>query len=504
MELVRLAFQEGVVPRSFGVGTLVMIPKAEPGQFRPINLLCVVYKLVASVINGRLMAAIKFDDALHGNMKGRGTGTAIMELKLHQQLRMKKDEPLYMVFLDLKKAYYSLNRERALEILRRYGVGRNILRILSTVWESDTLAPRRAGYFGKSFRPQRGVRAGDTVSPTIFNICVDAVVRHWRQHFQPTELEEFALFYVDDGLLAGPDKERVQEGMNRVAAAFEKLGLEMNASKTKYMVMRGGTLYRRERSEVYWRRCTGEGKSYDERMKEKVKCVKCGAEVVRPSLKRHQRSAYCKRARRTYRASPPTLERVATEEAETPAEEAALFEISIPAGWDEDVECPVPGCPYCIMSHQVNKRGLMRRHFRAKHWDDTIVVEEEGELPQCRRCGIFMKDANGEKHFSSVDCHYWSDRKVRREKAQKQNTVVPRTRFFVGEVELERVERFKYLGRIVDEDDDDFHAVDNQLAKARLKWGRFGRVLRTTGAPWSVLGYFYKAVVQAVHLRGAK
>ena len=60
------------------------------------------------------------------------------------------------------------------------------------------------------------------------------------------------------------------------------------------------------------------------------------------------------------------------------------------------------------------------------------------------------------------------------------------------------------MGCIVDKDNDDIHAVDNQLAKARLKWGRFGRVLRTTGAPWSVLGYFYKAVVQAVLLYGSE
>ena len=38
----------------------------------------------------------------------------------------------------------------------------------------------RAGlYYGKGFKGERGVTQGDPLSPTIFNVVVDAVVRHW-------------------------------------------------------------------------------------------------------------------------------------------------------------------------------------------------------------------------------------------------------------------------------------------------------------------------------------
>ena len=69
---------------------------------------------------------MKVDDALHGFRAGRGTGTAIMETKLLAQLRSRMDEPLFMIFLDLKKAYDTLNRPQAMRILEGYGVGRNI------------------------------------------------------------------------------------------------------------------------------------------------------------------------------------------------------------------------------------------------------------------------------------------------------------------------------------------------------------------------------------------
>ena len=38
----------------------------------------------------------------------------------------------------------------------------------------------RAGrYYRKGFKGERGVTQGDPLSPTIFNVVVDAVVRHW-------------------------------------------------------------------------------------------------------------------------------------------------------------------------------------------------------------------------------------------------------------------------------------------------------------------------------------
>ena len=36
-------------------------------------------------------------------------------------------------------------------------------------------------YYRKGFKGGRGVTQGDPLSPTIFNVVVDAVVRHWLQ-----------------------------------------------------------------------------------------------------------------------------------------------------------------------------------------------------------------------------------------------------------------------------------------------------------------------------------
>ena len=39
------------------------------------------------------------------------------------------------------------------------------------------VVPKAGRFYGRTFRTERGVTQGDPVSPTIFNILVDAVVR---------------------------------------------------------------------------------------------------------------------------------------------------------------------------------------------------------------------------------------------------------------------------------------------------------------------------------------
>ena len=69
------------------------------------------------ILNRHFTASIAYHYALHGFRAGRGTGTATLEAKLLRQLAALREEFLYVIFLDLTKAYDALDRSRCLEIL---------------------------------------------------------------------------------------------------------------------------------------------------------------------------------------------------------------------------------------------------------------------------------------------------------------------------------------------------------------------------------------------------
>ena len=98
-----------------------MTPKGRK-EYRGIGLVEVMWKVVAAILHRRLTASITYHDFLHVFWAVRGTGTATLEAKLLQQLAAMREEVLYVIFLDLHKAYDALDRSRCLEILEGYGV----------------------------------------------------------------------------------------------------------------------------------------------------------------------------------------------------------------------------------------------------------------------------------------------------------------------------------------------------------------------------------------------
>ena len=115
----------------------------------------------------------------------------------------------------------------------------------------------------------------------------------------------------------------------------------------------------------------------------------------------------------------------------------------------------------------------------------------------------FGKNVESVAHSESKICLKFAVKRRRYYKSRRQDHAKTVT-FNVGGVEIRNSQQFRYLGRILDSGDDDNHAALRQLARAREKWGRIGKVLRCEGANPRIMGYFYKAIVQAVLLYGSE
>jgi hypothetical protein len=101
-ELIRHCFDTGELSQSACFSTLVLIPKSD-GGVRGIGLLESVWKVMSMIIKERMSRTIQFDDMLHGFRPGRGTGTAILEARLHLDRSIQKGKTLSQIFLDCRK-----------------------------------------------------------------------------------------------------------------------------------------------------------------------------------------------------------------------------------------------------------------------------------------------------------------------------------------------------------------------------------------------------------------
>ena len=109
-----------------------------------------------------------------------------------------------------------------------------------------------------------------------------------------------ALFYADDGMIALSDPQWLQWAFTKLVRLFERVGLNTNIKKTVSMTCRPCTAAGNRLEEAYGLIMTGEGLTFWERKRERVKCGNFRKEVADGSLDSHHMSQHGKARERRW------------------------------------------------------------------------------------------------------------------------------------------------------------------------------------------------------------
>ena len=136
---------------------------------------------------------------------------------------------------------------------------------------------------------------GDPLSPTFFNVVVDAVVCHWvtlaveeAEKRGKEGRHQAALFYADDGMVASSNPRWLQWDFNALVGLFDCVGLHTNMGKTVSMTCRPFPTAGNQSEVAYRRKMTGKGLTYLERKREQVECGDYGKGMAAGSLEAHR------------------------------------------------------------------------------------------------------------------------------------------------------------------------------------------------------------------------
>ncbi len=432
----------GTIPQQLSWVVTVLIPKGG-GEYRGIGLLEPIWKVMERVMDTRL-ETINLHDSLHGCLAGRGTGMGIIEGKLAQQLAHLEQRPFFGVFLDLKKAFDAMDRDRCLAILALHGVGPQLIRLIRSFWESATNVCQAKGNYGRPFKAGRGVTQGGPLSAKLFNILVDGVVREWMRLMREslddsdgqlaTRMEElFAIFYVDDGYIASSDANFLQEALTLLVATFKRTGLATNTKKTQAMVCTPGRIRLQLLTDLYTH--LREGVAAGEETTRAVVCHVCNKTLQARSLRPHLENAH------------EIYQQVVVPN-DLLQERAGIRYKAERVGRKMPVKCPFPRCP-----GKLSSAYMLCRHFRDLHPMDSVEIWWEGHYPHCKRCAM-QCNPKYPRHIHSQVCQMGVERRTQRETAITAALALQQLFYVEGEV-LEKVDSFRYLGRILTQDNED-------------------------------------------------
>ena len=483
VELVQRCIAKRDVPRAFFYGILVIIPKDDQGGVRGIGLLEVIHKLISQIINLRMIRTINFCDEVHGFRRKRGTFTAIGETKIDMQVATCQSDTLYQVFVDLSKAYDSIDRERVLKLLKHYGMGPRLCACIEKVWDELVFVLRQSQFYSDKVSVDRGCTQGDVDSPPIFNIIIDAVLRIWLK--QASEKKSKSRFYADDGLMQNTNPAELQNDLNFIISMFARIGLKANEKKTKFMIVRGAKAPQ-ALSDIAYRNVNNGKKrrkvenTYQMRKKRDVECEICGKTMREVSLKRHMETQH--------------EAKLAKHEERKPSVRGNFILENFTKGRFNP--CPVPTCD----GGGYDTFGVYR-HFCNRHPEACIEIRGDKNVMQCNLCGMKCPDII--KHQKSDACRKNMQRR-KNEKHQDHQAQADKVKFYVNGKEIKRVTKFLYLGRWFAEDDDDTLSITSNINSARSRWNNIVNILKREGANAICMGRFCLTVVQAVLLHGAE
>jgi len=233
------------IPESWKRSKLVLLPKKTKDltekDFRPITITNITYKLMSSIMRSKIEIFCKdnkiFEEEQCGFMVKRRIEENILMLQLDAERAKRRKQTRFYAFLDLEKAFDSVNRTELLCLLTKKGLNKLIIDFIKNVYEEETCHV----YLNKeeigTIRKNRGIKQGCLMSPILFNLVINEIIISINNMWPTAEDDFNILAYADDCLLKGDSIGNIGAKIEEFNRVSEKFGLRINTKKSKIICM---------------------------------------------------------------------------------------------------------------------------------------------------------------------------------------------------------------------------------------------------------------------------
>ena len=241
-DICNASFDEGVFPEKNKIAKVIPSHKKGPtndvNNYRPISLLSVFSKIMEKLMVTRLNTYLEVHEVLYPNQYGfrSGYSTSPSLISITETIKKTIENKKFGcgVFIDLKKAFDTVNHDILLQKLEHYGIREEALS-----WFESYLTNRKQyvhlnGINSKTNKITCGVPQGSVLGPLLFLLYINDLPNI-------SEKLKFYLFADDTNIYLESDKLHILEKtMNK---ELEKLHewlcinrLSLNISKTNFVI----------------------------------------------------------------------------------------------------------------------------------------------------------------------------------------------------------------------------------------------------------------------------
>ena len=117
-------------------------------------------------------------DVRAGFRKGRGTRDPIANIRWIIEKAREFQKNIYFCFIDYAKAFDCVDHHKLLEILKEIGIPDHLTCLLRNLYAGQKATVRTGHGTADWFQIGKGVRQGCILSPSLFNLCAEYIMRN--------------------------------------------------------------------------------------------------------------------------------------------------------------------------------------------------------------------------------------------------------------------------------------------------------------------------------------
>ena len=240
LNIMNEIWRTGKFPEDWHKAVIIPIPKpgkdkTEATNYRPKALTSCICKTMERMINDRLVWFLESNNLISGNQAGfrknYSTNDHLVRLESFIRDAFIKKEHCVAIFFDLEKAYDTTWKYGIMKDLHDIGLRGRLPNFISNFLSDRSFNVRIGSTLSDTFEQEQGVPQGSILSPTLFNIKINNIVKCVNDIDSSLYVDDFGIFYKSKNM--ENIEFRLQRCLNKVETWATENGFKFSKTKTQ-------------------------------------------------------------------------------------------------------------------------------------------------------------------------------------------------------------------------------------------------------------------------------